>query len=116
MFEGPVFVVENYGGWVVLDNWWPMINGEARGKLRELVALRHDCERFQRALSAVGSCPELKSSAPQQLAQRAKAAADVLEAEIVRLLSGSNTPLWSDPGEDGVLSGGSDPLETTPRI
>jgi hypothetical protein len=96
-----------------------MTESEARGRLRELVALRQDCERFQRALGAVSICPELKSSAPQQLAHLAgdaKRKADALEADLARVFAGSRTPLWSDAGESGGALSGSDPCGTVPRV
>lgn len=92
-----------------------MSGDEARHRLRELVRLRQDTERYQRALAGVAACPELKSSAAQQLshlASHAKREADAAENELVRLLAGSKAVMWSeaDIGET------SDPGGTVPRI
>lgn len=94
-----------------------MTGDEARHRLRELVRLRQDTERYQRALAAVGCCPELKSTAALQLshlANQSKQQADAVETELVRLLAGSKAVLWSDP-DVGPLPG-SDPGQTAPRV
>ena len=91
-----------------------MSGDEARLRLRELVRLRADVERYQRALSHIALVPELRSSAAQQLshlAQIAKQQADALETELVRLLAGSRAVMWSAPELPG-----SDPAQTAPRV
>jgi len=91
---------------------------DASNRLWELVRLRADVERFQRAMQAMALCPEVRSSAYQQLstlAQQKKIEADRLHAELAACISHSQPALsWSvaeqvDPSENSLSMGVTQP-------
>lgn len=88
-----------------------MTESQAHQMLAELVRLRGDVERFQRALAALGTVQEVRSSAMDQLGRHAYDAHRkyvAQEALLVKLLSGASDMLSS--------VGDHDPDVTNPRV
>lgn len=90
-----------------------MTEDKARFLLGELLRLHSDVDRFQKLMSALAMCPEIRSSSVEQSSQAAQIShrkLQALKAQLVKLLAGSNADLGCGSSAEF------DPAATTVRM